>query len=154
MTAKERRRTRRYPVTFRLVCSDGRAFRPGTVLDLSLGGVRFRTSWSLEVGTSVELLPLGDAGDVLFAVKGRVVRVEPAEDRADRWHVALAFEDVDDEVLESLRRLTCEMPPVYGTTVDPDPPPSANDGPKPDESLPHMRIRARISAGVDRLTGT
>ncbi len=154
MYGKERRRTPRFPVTFRLVCSDGRAFRPGTVLDLSLGGVRFRTSWPMEPGARVELLPLGEAGEALFSVSGRVVRVERAEDRRDRWHVALAFEDVSDETLEALRRLTREMPRVYGTVLDPDPAPPANAGPAPDESLPHMRIRARIASGVERLTGS
>jgi len=141
-------------VTFRLVCSDGRSFRAGTVLDLSTGGVRFRTSSPFEVGARVELLPLGEAGEVLFSIEGRVVRCEPAPDRADRWHAALAFVEVTKEAREALERLTGTMPTVQDGRLDPDPAPAANDGPAPETSWAHLRLHARITAGFERRTGT
>ena len=143
-------------MTFRLVCTDGRTFSPGTVLDLSTSGVRFRSSVPLAVGQEVDIVPLGQAGEILFDVSAIVVRVAQAKDREDRWIVALQFLSPSVETEQALARLTESMPRVDEVEhLDPDPPPApANDDGQGTHSMPHIRMRTRKTVPPKDLTGS
>ncbi|RMG93530.1 MAG: PilZ domain-containing protein [Deltaproteobacteria bacterium] len=145
----DRRRAERHAVRLRVVCSDGRDFRPATMLDASMVGALIRLPAALEPGDAVELLPLGPSGEEVFSLPATVVRCVAAPDRPGRWHVGVEFGEVDEtmrawlsERLEEADRATSAPP------LDPDPAPE-DPGPRPDESIPHMRIRTRIDTKAD-----
>jgi hypothetical protein len=115
-TGADRRLTPRHDVTFHLVCSDGRAFHSAVVLDLSLGGVRVRSPVAFELGAEMQLIPVGDAGEILFDVEARVARVTriagtpDGPTPEDRFDVGLQFVDVDEHTQLALAKLLREMP--------------------------------------------
>ena len=143
----ERRRAPRHNVTFRLVCDDGEGFGSATVVNLSDSGALVQTSRDYTVGDELSLVPVGDAGEILFDVPATVVRI--VEDEAGVRRYGLQFQELTPRRLRAMRRLCEAMPET------PEQLPGAENpegGPPRQGGESHYRIRTRVggSPGTPR----
>lgn len=145
----ERRRAPRYNVTFSMVCDDGDAFGSAVVVNLSDSGALVQTENDYAEGDQLSLVPVGEAGDILFDLPATVVRIldEPATGRLKRYGVR--FSGLTLPRLRALRTLCEAMPPTPERLPESDAP---LGGPARNGSEPHFRIRTRVggSPGTPR----
>ena len=98
----DRRRHTRVPLDFTfLVSGEGEDGRLVHVLDLSLGGLRFRSVGSRYLPDD-ELTARFNIDEHHFALTGRVVRALDLDDISQE--VAVSFDGLDDEVKRQLRQ--------------------------------------------------
>lgn len=107
----ERRAARRHRVSFQMVFDDGGSYGMGTVLDVSATGLLLEVDRAPRRGARVRLVPIGDAGDILFDVRAEVVRRERTEPER-RMRIGLRFLNMNPSRMRELRRLVREMPPT------------------------------------------
>ena len=145
----ERRRAPRYNVTFSMVCDDGEAFASAVVVNLSDSGALVQTEKDYAEGDELSLVPLGEAGDILFDLPATVVRIldGPGSGRTKRYGVR--FSELTHPRLRALRTLCEAMPPTPERLPEPRAP---QGGPARHRSEPHFRIRTRVggSPGTPR----
>ena len=119
----------------------------GTVVDISATGAKLRVKGDVEIGSMVRLHPVGEAGELLFDVRAKVVRIA-AELPGGHTDVGLEFVTVDKKRLAALRRIFDEMPATDDAKIEVVEPESPEpSGPR---EAPHHRIRARLPAASRR----
>ncbi len=145
----ERRRAPRYNVTFSMVCDDGDAFASAVVVNLSDSGALVQTENEYAEGDELSLVPVGEAGDILFDLPATVVRIldDPGTGRIKRYGVR--FSGLTLPRLRALRTLCEAMPPTPELLPESSAP---QGGPARNGSEPHFRIRTRVggSPGTPR----
>ncbi len=100
---QEERQAERHKVRFKLVYDDGNTFNAGMVADVSEGGLFLKTALPLPSGTVVTVTPLDPAGDTLFEVKAKVVRVVPYDPTSTKpAGMGLKFIDLSDDERKSV----------------------------------------------------
>jgi hypothetical protein len=106
---REKRRSERHKVRFKLVYDDGDTFNAGTVRDVSETGLFLETALPLAKGTDVTLTPL--ESDELFEARGKVVRVEEY-DGGNPGGMGIEFTDLSEaerkNVVSMIRRLEAQ----------------------------------------------
>ncbi len=144
----ERRRAPRYNVTFSMVCDDGDAFASAVVVNLSDSGALVQTENHYAEGDELSLVPVGEAGDILFDLPATVVRIlDDPGGRIKRYGVR--FSGLTPPRLRALRTLCEAMPPTPEHLPELSGP---QGGPARNGSEPHFRIRTRVggSPGTPR----
>ncbi len=139
MTDSERRRAPRSNVTFRLVCDDGEGFSNAVVINLSHSGALVQTDRPYAIDQELSLVPIGAAGEILFDVSAKVVRVVEAEDGSPRY--GLRFEGLTPQRLRAMRRLCEAMPQTPEELPGAEAP---RGGPPRVGGDSHFRIRTRV----------
>lgn len=145
----ERRRAPRYNVTFPMLCDDGEAFASAVVVNLSDSGALVQTENDYVEGDTLSLVPLGDAGDILFDLPATVVRILDGPESGRMKRYGVRFSGLSLPRLRALRTLCEAMPPT------PEHIPQSRlpqGGPARSGSEPHFRIRMRVggSPGTPR----
>jgi hypothetical protein len=139
MSDADRRRAPRYNVTFRMVCDDGEGFSNAVVVNLSDSGALVQTSREYAVGDELSLVPVGDAGEILFDVPATVARV--VDRSGGDYHYGLQFQEITPRRLRAMRKLCAAMP----ETPEEIPSDANPAGGAPSEGgEPHFRIRTRV----------
>ncbi|MGH1345113.1 MAG: PilZ domain-containing protein [Nannocystales bacterium] len=145
----ERRRAPRYNVTFSMVCDSGDAFGSAVVVNLSDSGALVQTEDDYAEGDKLSLVPVGEAGDILFDLPATVVRIldDPGPGRIKRYGVR--FSGLTLPRIRALRTLCAAMPPTPDELPESEAP---QGGPARSGSEPHFRIRTRVggSPGTPR----
>jgi hypothetical protein len=109
-SGRERRIAERSRVTFGMVCDAGASMCSGRVLDLSMTGAFIHTDQTHPIGTLVTLFPVGDAGDDLFEIDAKVVRLSKGTSEDDPPGMGVHFDIVSDEDKQALSTLLAKMP--------------------------------------------
>ena len=109
-SGRERRVAERSRVTFGMVCDAGASMSSGRVLDLSMTGAFIHTDNVLPIGTLVTLFPVGEAGDELFEIDARVVRVSRGTSADDPPGMGVHFDEIGEEEQRALAALLGNMP--------------------------------------------
>ena len=135
----ERRRAPRYNVTFRLICDDGLGFGNAVVINLSDSGALVQSDREYAIGDVLSLVPIGAAGEILFDVPAKVVRIVTTEDGSQRY--GLAFEELTPRRVRAMQRL-CEAMPETPEDLPGSEAPVG--GPPRLGGDPHHRIRTRV----------
>lgn len=141
--SSERRRAPRYNVTFRLVCDDGQGFANAIVINLSDTGALVQSEREYEVGDTLSLVPVGAAGEILFDVPAKVVRIVTPADGSRRY--GLLFDGLTARELRAMRRL-CEAMPETPEDLPGSETPIG--GPPRTGGEPHFRIRSRVGSST------
>lgn len=138
----DRRCARRFSVTFRLVCDDGAGYSNAVVVNLSESGALVQSPRHYALGDTLVLVPVGDAGEVLFDIPGTVVRIVEAGSESGTTRYGLEFFDMTEQHVDALRQLCLSMPDTpqaLPSVVQP------HGGPAAEGGAAHHRIRTRFS---------
>ena len=137
----ERRCAPRYNVTFRLICDDGLGFGNAVVINLSDSGALVESERAYAIGDVLSLVPVGTAGEILFDVPAKVIRIVSTQDGAQRY--GLAFEELTPRRVRAMQRL-CEAMPETPEDLPGSETPIG--GPPRLGGEPHHRIRTRVGS--------
>ncbi len=116
-SGSERRIAERSRVTFGMVCDAGASMSSGRVLDLSMTGAFIHTDQPLPIGTLVTLFPVGDAGDDLFEIDAKVVRVCKGTSEDDPPGMGVHFDISSEEDKLALASLIAKMPTTGASSL-------------------------------------
>ena len=116
-SGSERRIAERSRVTFGMVCDAGASMSSGRVLDLSMTGAFIHTDQPLPIGTLVTLFPVGDAGDDLFEIDAKVVRVCKGSSEEDPPGMGVHFDIANEEDQRALSALLAKMPETQPSSL-------------------------------------
>jgi len=128
-------------MTFRLVCDDGRGYSNAVCIDISESGALVQTTRDYEVGDTISLVPVGGAGEILFDVPAKVVRVIDAPGTQDARRYGLNFQELTPRRVAGLRKLCAAMPQTPDKLPEPEAP---SGGPPREGGDPHFRLRTRV----------
>lgn len=108
-----RRRYTRVPTRQMRSCFLAHGIGPanGWVVDISLGGVFLRTSWTLPVGEQLAIELPRPGATTPVCVRGRVVSSNPQGANAQRSGMGVRFDALDPSTLGQLRELVKSLAP-------------------------------------------
>ena len=116
-SGRERRVAERSRVTFGMVCDAGASMSSGRVLDLSMTGAFIHTDQPLPLGTLVTLFPVGDAGDDLFEIDAKVVRISQGTSAEDPPGMGVHFDISSEDDKQALAALLNKMPETGASSL-------------------------------------